>query len=534
MPQLDSRQSSYGLQHHGIINPAAVWWNLSTPSIYEEVVRHREGLIAHLGPLVVRTGHYTGRSPKDKFIVEEPGSRAGIWWGEANHPMSEGQYQVLRSRLLAYLQGKEIFVRDCFVVADPALRMPIRVITEKAWHNLFAHNMFIQAQLRELQGHVPELTLICAPHFHAVPEVDGTNSEAFIVINFAQKTILIGGTSYAGEMKKSVFSALTYYLPPKGVLPMHCAANSGPDGATALFFGLSGTGKTSLSTSADRTLIGDDEHGWGDNGIFNFEGGCYAKAIRLSTTAEPEIYQTTRRFGTILENVFVDPSSRRLNLDDDSVTENTRACYPISHLANATRSGIGSHPSVIFMLTADAFGVLPPIARLTSAQAMYHFISGYTAKVAGTERGVSTPSATFSACYGSPFMTRHPSVYATLLAEKVQRHNAQVWLVNTGWTGGTYGVGSRMKIGYTRAMVRAALTGRLAGVPTERDPVFGVQVPLSCPMVPPEVLIPRKTWQDQRAYDEQSRILAQLFRQNFKKFADQMPDDVKAVGPELR
>ena len=455
-----------GLEPHGITNVNAVHWNLSTPLLYEEALRRREGRLAHLGPLVVRTGQYTGRSPKDKFIVREPSSDGQVWWGDVNRPLDLQQFEALRGRLLAYLQDRDLFVQDCCVGADPRYRVPIRVITESAWHSLFARNMFIQATPDELARHVPEFTVIHAPHFHAIPEVDGTHSEVFIVVHFGEKLILIGGTQYAGEVKKAVFSVMNFRLPQQKVLTMHSSANIGPDGDVAVFFGLSGTGKTTLSADASRTLIGDDEHGWSDHGIFNLEGGCYAKVIRLSPTAEPEIYETTRRFGTLLENVALESASGRLNLDDASLTENTRAAYPIGHIANATRDGMGGHPTCILMLTADAFGVLPPIARLTPAQAMYHFLSGYTAKVAGTEKGVTEPKATFSACFGAPFMVWHPNVYANLLGERIAAHGATVWLVNTGWTGGPYGVGRRMPIAETRAMIRAALSGALADVPT--------------------------------------------------------------------
>ena len=493
-------QSQVGLDRHGISNVNVVYWNLSTPLLYEEVLRRREGRLAHLGPLVVRTGQYTGRSPRDKFIVREPSSEQDVWWGDANQPLDPEKFAALRGRLLAYLQDRDLFVQDCFVGADPRYRIHIRVITETAWHSLFARNMFLQATPDELAAHVPEFTVIHAPSFHAVPEVDGTHSEVFIVVHFAEKLILIGGTQYAGEIKKSVFSVMNFLLPQRDVLTMHSAANIGPDNRVAVFFGLSGTGKTTLSADVDRTLIGDDEHGWSDRGIFNLEGGCYAKVIRLSRRAEPEIYETTRRFGTILENVWIDSATGHLNLDDVSLTENTRAAYPISHIPNATRDGIGGHPSHIIMLTADAFGVLPPIARLTPAQAMYHFLSGYTAKVAGTEKGVTEPQATFSACFGAPFMSLSPSVYAKLLGEKIAAHRVETWLVNTGWSGGPYGVGKRMAIAHTRAMVRAAMMGALADVPTSTHPVFGLAVPTACPNVPPDVLDPRSTWSDPQAF----------------------------------
>ncbi len=525
--------SEYGLENHGIRNVNAVYWNLSTPQLYEEAIRRREGRLAHLGPLVVRTGQHTGRSPNDKFIVREPSSADKLWWGKVNRAMEPANFEMLQRRRLAYLQGKDLFVQDCFAGADPEYRLPIRVITETAWHNLFARNMFIQAKPEDLATHVPQFTIINAPNFHAIPEVDGTHSEVFIVLHFGQRLVLIGGTQYAGEIKKSIFTVLNYLLPQRNVLSMHCSANIGPKGDAAIFFGLSGTGKTTLSADPNRTLIGDDEHGWSDRGVFNFEGGCYAKVIRLSPTAEPEIYETTRRFGTILENVAFDSATGRLDLDDDSLTENTRAAYPISHIPNATRDGLGSHPTNIIMLTADAFGVLPPIARLSPAQAMYHFLSGYTAKVAGTEKGVTEPSATFSTCFGAPFMALSPTVYANLLGEKIAKHNVNVWLVNTGWSGGPYGVGQRMKIAYTRAMVHAALDGALNDVPTVSDPNFGIAVPTACPNVPAEVLNPRNTWADKDAYDVQARKLAGMFAENFKTFANDVSAEVQAAGPRV-
>jgi phosphoenolpyruvate carboxykinase (ATP) len=524
-------RSHYDLDRHGIVNTGTVYWNLSTPKLYEEAIRRKEGNLAHLGPLVVRTGHYTGRSPNDRFIVREPSSEDKVWWGQVNKPISQEQYEGLRRRLLAYLQGRDLFVTDCYVGADSRYRMPVRVITETAWHSLFARNMFIQAPANELQSMVPEFTVIHAPEFHAIPEIDGTPSEIFIILNFGAKTVLIGGTEYAGEIKKSIFTVMNYLLPQQSVLSMHCSANIGEHGDVAIFFGLSGTGKTTLSADPSRTLIGDDEHGWSDDGIFNLEGGCYAKVIRLSPTAEPEIYETTRRFGTILENVAYDSATGRLDLDDDSLTENTRAAYPISHIPNATRTGMGGHPRNIVMLTADAFGVMPPIAKLTPEQAMYHFLSGYTAKVAGTERGVTEPTATFSTCFGAPFMALSPTVYANLLGERIARHRADAWLVSTGWTGGPYGIGSRMSIAHTRAMIAAALDGQLATVPTRVDPTFGFAVPTSCPGVPDGVLDPRNTWEDKAAYDAQAAKLAAMFADNFAAFVDQVPAGVRAAGP---
>lgn len=526
-------QSSYGLENHGIQNTNMKYWNLGTPLLYEEAIRRREGRLAHLGPLVVRTGSHTGRSPNDKLIVNEPSSTDKVWWGKVNGPLNPDHFANLYHRLLAYLQGKDIFIQDCFAGADPLYRLPIRIITETAWHSLFAHNIFIQAPPEQLVKHVPEFTLINVPNFNAVPEMDGTHSEVFIVIHFGKKLVLVGGTHYAGEIKKSIFTVLNYLLPQQHVLSMHCSANIGKAGDVAIFFGLSGTGKTALSADATRTLIGDDEHGWSDRGVFNFEGGCYAKMIKLSAQEEPEIYECTRRFGTVLENVAYNPVTGRLDLDDESLTENTRAAYPIAHIPNATRDGLGDHPKNIIMLTADAFAVLPPLARLTPEQAMYYFLSGYTAKVAGTEKGVTEPQATFSTCFGAPFMALSPTVYADLLGEKIAKHKVNVWLVNTGWSGGPYGVGERMKIAYTRAMVSAALNGDLDKVPTVKDPIFGVTVPDSCPNVPKEVLNQRSTWRNHAEYDAQAGKLADMFIENFKEYAGKVPAKVVEAGPKI-
>jgi phosphoenolpyruvate carboxykinase (ATP) len=518
----------------GLKNLGSIFPNLPTPALYEEAIRRREGWAAHRGPLVVRTGQYTGRSADDKFIVQESSSEDKIWWGKHNKPMEPEQFRHLRIRLQAYLQGRDVFVQDCYVGADPRYRLRLRVITETAWHNMFARNMFLRESDPEvLEKFEPEFRVLHCPNFQANPEVDHTHSEAFIILNFGRGVAIIGGTSYGGEIKKSVFTAMNYLLPQRGVLSMHCSANQGSGGDTALFFGLSGTGKTTLSSTSDRALIGDDEHGWSEHGIFNFEGGCYAKVIRLSQEAEPEIYQTTQRFGTILENVALDRRTRRLDLDDDSLTENTRAAYPITHLANVVEDKMGEHPRNVIMLTADAFGVLPPIARLTAAQAMYHFLSGYTAKVAGTERGVTEPSATFSTLFGAPFMPLHPTVYADLFGKKIAEHGSSCWLINTGWTGGPYGVGERIKIAYSRAVVRAALSGALQGVPYKADPVFGFEVPQRCPEVPEDVLQPRRTWRDPRAYDEAARKLAGLFNDNFAEFADRAAPEVRTAGPNV-
>jgi len=527
------------LEKQGIRNLNHIYWNLSTPALYEQAIQRQEGLMAHLGPFVVRTGHHTGRSPNDKFIVRESTSKSHIWWGKVNRPFDQEKFEGLHRRLLTYLQGKDIFFQDCYAGADPEYQISIRVITETAWHNIFVRNLFIQVPTEKLTSVKPDFTIVNAPRFHAMPEQDGTNSEVFIIVNFEKKLVLIGGTSYAGEIKKSVFTILNYLLPldtrgkGKKVLSMHCSANVGAAGDVALFFGLSGTGKTTLSADPNRGLIGDDEHGWSNSGIFNFEGGCYAKVIRLSKEAEPEIYECTRRFGTILENVTIDTHTRHLDLDDASLTENTRAAYPLSHIGNAVLPSVAGHPKNIIMLTADAFGVMPPIAKLTQEQAMYHFLSGYTAKVAGTEKGLGKePQAAFSTCFGAPFMALHPTVYAELLGEKMAKHNVHCWLVNTGWSGGPYGVGSRMKIAYTRAMITAALEGSLAKVQTEEDPIFGLHIPVSCPNVPAEVLKPRNTWKDKNAYDEQARKLAEMFKKNFEQFEGQVTAAVKKAGPK--
>jgi phosphoenolpyruvate carboxykinase (ATP) len=531
MREIGCSHGTHGLENHGLYNLSEIFWNLSTPELYEQAIRRREAIVSHMGPLVVRTGHHTGRSANDKFIVEEDESKDQIWWGTINKPIAEHDFDILHQRMASYLQMKEIYVQDCFAGADAEYRMPIRIITEYAWHSLFARNLFIQSQPAELRNHVPEFTVINSPRFHAIPSVDHTRSETFIVVNFAKRLVLIGGTSYAGEIKKSIFSVMNYLLPGKGVLPMHCSANIGAYGKTALFFGLSGTGKTTLSADASRILIGDDEHGWSDNGIFNFEGGCYAKMIHLSPENEPEIYSTTKRFGTVLENVTVNADNRRLNLDDDSLTENTRGAYHISAIPNATSRGQGDHPENIIFLTCDAFGVLPPVARLTPEQAMYHFISGYTARVAGTEKGVREPSPVFSACYGAPFLPLHPQRYAQLLGERIQKHGSKVWLVNTGWSGGPYGEGERIAIPHTRALINAALDGKLDQVSTWHDRVFGFEVPESCPAVPAAILRPKSTWTEEDAYDAQAAKLARMFRENFEKFAGEVSPEIRHAGP---
>jgi phosphoenolpyruvate carboxykinase (ATP) len=522
-----------GLESVGLEGLANVYWSLGIANLYEEAVRRHEGVIAVDGPLVCSTGQHTGRSPNDKFLVKEPSSEKNVGWGKVNRPIDAAIFDSLQRRMATYLRGKDVFVQDCWAGADPHYRMPVRIITEKAWQSLFARHMLItEPDAAKRLNHEPQFTIIDCPNFTADPSTDKTNSETFILLNFAKRLVLIGGTNYAGEIKKSVFTIMNYLLPLKDVMPMHCSANIGVSGDVALFFGLSGTGKTTLSSDPNRQLIGDDEHGWSSNGVFNFEGGCYAKTIRLSAEAEPQIYATTKRFGTVLENVTCDPVTRALDLDDARHTENTRAAYPLTFIDNAVPSGQGGHPKNIVMLTADAFGVLPPIAKLSPAAAMYHFLSGYTAKVAGTERGVTEPKATFSTCFGAPFMVWDPNVYAKLLGDRIAKHDVKVWLVNTGWTGGPHGVGSRMKIAHTRAMITAVLTGALDHVQYEHDPVFNLDVPTSCPSVPADVLHPRKTWKDGAAYDAQAKKLATMFIDNFKQFEATATADVKAAGPQ--
>ncbi|PKN25328.1 MAG: phosphoenolpyruvate carboxykinase (ATP) [Deltaproteobacteria bacterium HGW-Deltaproteobacteria-21] len=525
------------LDHVGLHHLGQVYWNRSTPELYEHAIRRYEAQVAHLGPLVVSTGQHTGRAAKDKYVVDEPKTTGEIWWGKVNLKYPEERFDALHRRMAAYLRGKTVFVKDCYAGADENYRENVRVVTESAWHNLFAHNMFIQVprERNAIRSFVPDFTVIHCPSFNADPEDDRTRSGTFVALHLSRKLVLIGGSAYAGEIKKSIFTGLNFLLPAQDVLSMHCSANVSKDDPNdvAVFFGLSGTGKTTLSADPNRLLIGDDEHGWSDKGIFNFEGGCYAKVIQLSQKSEPEIYECTRRFGTVLENVAINTATRRVDLNDASFTENTRASYPLTHLPNIVRSGMAGHPRNIIMLTADAFGILPPIARLTEDQAMYHFISGYTAKVAGTEKGVKEPVATFSACFGAPFMVRHPSVYAQLLARKIKEHRAACWLVNTGWTGGAYGTGSRMKIEFTRALLNAALSGSLEKVAMRPDPVFGFDVPRECPGVPADILEPSRTWSSQSDYDVQAKKLAAMFHENFEQFRDPSTKDVEAAGPRV-
>jgi phosphoenolpyruvate carboxykinase (ATP) len=526
-------ERAQGLESVGILRSGRVHWNLSPAALYEEALRRGEAALAADGPLVARTGQHTGRSPNDKFIVKESSSEQHVHWGKVNRPIEESSFDLLHRDLMTFLQDKDLFVLDAWAGNDPKFKLPIRVVTEFAWHSAFARNMFIpEENAAKRASHRPEFTVVNVPSFKADPARHGTRSETAILVHFGRKLVLIVGTEYAGETKKSIFSILNYSLPLQGVMPMHCSANIGVEGDTALFFGLSGTGKTTLSSDPRRRLIGDDEHGWSDTGVFNFEGGCYAKVIKLSQEAEPQIYATTKRFGTILENVVVDPDTRALDLDDASLTENTRACYPLNFIDNAELSGVGGHPTNVIMLTADAYGALPPIARLTPEGAMYHFLSGYTAKVAGTEKGVTEPKATFSTCFGAPFLPLNPNVYAKMLGEKIARHNARVWLVNTGWTGGPYGVGTRMKIAHTRAMITAALTGQLDKVEYVKHPIFNIEVPRSVPAVPDNVLDPRGTWPDAAKYDEQARKLAAMFIENFQMFENDVPASVKAAGPK--
>ncbi|ADI14482.1 phosphoenolpyruvate carboxykinase [Truepera radiovictrix] len=505
--------------------------NLPSAALIEESLRRHEGLLSVDGALCADTGHFTGRSPQDKFIVKDALTENTVAWGAINQPLSEAHFAALKRDMLAALAHTTPFVQDLYAGTDPAYRLSVRVITEYAWHSLFARNMFVRPETREARD--PDFTVINLPSFRADPERHGCRSETVIAVSFSERLVLVGATEYAGEIKKSIFSVLNFLLPDRDVMPMHCSANVGAEGKAALFFGLSGTGKTTLSADPHRTLIGDDEHGWSGRGIFNFEGGCYAKVINLSPEAEPEIFATTKRFGTILENVVVDPHTRAVDFGDARKTENTRASYPIHFIPNASLEGTAGHPTDVVFLTADAFGVLPPIAKLSVEGAMYHFLSGYTAKVAGTERGVTEPKATFSTCFGAPFMPRHPGVYAQMLGDKLRQHGANVWLVNTGWSGGPYGTGARMKLAYTRAMVQAALSGALKGVPTRQHPVFNVAMPTACPGVPADVLDPKSTWADAEAYDRQAAKLARMFGDNFAQFASSVPEAVRAAGPNL-
>ncbi|OQY32997.1 MAG: phosphoenolpyruvate carboxykinase (ATP) [Anaerolineaceae bacterium 4572_5.1] len=533
--QAEAIRSDYGLENLGLKNQRKVYWNLPPEALYEEIIFRSEGRISHSGPVIVETGEHTARAANDKYVVREPSTEENIWWSEYNRPFSPEQFDELFSRLQGYLQGRDIFVQDCYAGADEEYRLPVRIITEHAWHSLFAYNMFIQPQKTEdYRRHAPDFTVIAAPDFKAFPQIDQTNSGTFIVLNFAQKIAIIGNSGYGGEIKKSVFTVMNYLLPLQGVMAMHCSANQGKDGSTALFFGLSGTGKTTLSADPARGLIGDDEHGWSDNGIFNFEGGCYAKVIELSPSAEPQIHACTQRFGSVLENVVYDPVTRLIDLDDPTLTVNTRVSYPIEYIGNAVVEKRGGHPKNVILLTCDASGVMPPIARLSLEQAMYHFISGYTSKVGGTELGLrEEPEITFSACFGAPFMVHHPYFYADLLKRKIEYHGANCWLVNTGWVGGPYGIGKRISIRHTRAMLNAALDGKLDDVEFIADPVFGFSVPKVCPDVPDDVLDPSSSWPDAKEYDKKYHQLAARFVDNFKKFAPDCPPELVEAGPRI-
>ncbi len=527
--------SDYRLSNHGLVHLDRVFWNLPPSALYEEAVFRGEGHIVYGGPFIVDTGEWTARAAADKFVVQEESTADKIWWGEYNRPCAPDKFAHLVTRLQAFLQGEELFVQDCYAGADPDYRMPIRIITDRAWHSLFARNMFIGVDKQDdYKKHIPEFTVIASPSFRADPRVDGTRSETAIIINFAQRLAIIAGSAYGGEIKKTIFTVLNFLLPLEGVLAMHCSANVGKAGDVALFFGLSGTGKTTLSADPTRFLIGDDEHGWSDNGVFNFENGCYAKVIRLSPENEPEIYAATRRFGTILENVVYDPTTRKVDLDDDALTENTRASYPLDFIDNAVPERMArTHPKNVIFLTCDASGVLPPIARLNAEQAQYHFISGYTSKIAGTEIGLGIePQITFSACFGGPFMVHHPFEYAKLLNQKLAKYGANCWLVNTGWVGGRFGVGKRISIRHTRSLLNAALDGKLDKVKYRKDKLFGFEVPTQCPDVPADVLEPSGSWGNKDEYWKKYDALAARYIENFKLFADGCSPEVVAAGPK--
>ncbi|RPI95649.1 MAG: phosphoenolpyruvate carboxykinase (ATP), partial [Chloroflexi bacterium] len=532
--QAHALKAEYDLGNHGISNLRQSYWNLPTEALYEEIVFRNEAKITRQGPIVALSGKHTARAAQDKFVVRAPDSEDHIWWGDYNRPLSAEKFSELYSRMLGFLQGRDLFVQDCYVGADPTHRMPIRMITEYAWHSLFARNMFILPQNREeYRLHIPDFTVLALPSFKAAPSIDGTRTSTVIALNFEQRLAIISESAYAGEIKKSIFTVMNYLLPKDGVMTMHCSANQGDDpDDVALFFGLSGTGKTTLSADPTRGLIGDDEHGWSDDGVFNFENGCYAKVIQLSPTAEPQIYSAIHRFGSVLENVVYDPVTRKIDLDDETITENTRASYPLEYIDNAIATKRGGHPKNIIFLTCDAQGVMPPIARLTTEQALYHFISGYTSKIAGTEVGLSSePEITFSACFGGPFMVHHPAYYADLLRRKVERYGVNCWLINTGWTGGPYGTGTRISIAHTRALLTAALSGALADVTFRPDPLFKVLVPDAVPGAPAELLHPRDAWPDPAAYDEQARSLAAMFAENFRRYEAAAPE-LAAAGPE--
>lgn len=524
------RESSFGLDKQGLDGFGQCFWNLPAEKLVEHALRNNEGELAEGGVFAARTGAHTGRSPKDKFIVDDPSVHESIDWGNVNRPISQDHFEGLLAKAKAYIKGRNLYIQDLYAGADPAHRMNVRVITEQAWHNMFARNMFIRPDAKALADMTPDFTVLQLPGLEADPATDGTNSETFIIVDFKSRLVLVGGSYYAGEIKKSIFGVMNYILPDRGVMPMHCSANVGSNGEAAVFFGLSGTGKTTLSADASRTLLGDDEHGWGPDGLFNFEGGCYAKVIKLRREAEPEIYDASTRFGALYENVVLDPQTGIPDFDDGSLTENTRSSYPIEFVANASSTGMSGHPANVIMLTADAFGVLPPVSKLTPEQAMYHFLSGYTAKVAGTERGLKEPQATFSTCFGGPFMPRHPSVYASMLKDLIARNNVNCWLVNTGWSGGDYHSGARIDLRYTRAMIRSILDGTLANTETRTETSFGLHLPVACADVPTEILDPRTAWADTSAYDAAAQKVAALFEANFAQFAPFVNPNVVDAG----
>ena len=532
MNSTETRNAAIDLSYIKDLSPARVHWNLTPEELVEHSIRSGQGCLSDQGALCILTGKFTGRAPKDRFIVDDEMTHSRVDWGKINKPFDKGQYEALESRLINYLNDKEVYIQDGFACADKDHQLNVRVVAERPWSAQFVNNMFLRLNKYERSSFTPHWTVLNAPGFFADAERDGTRSPNFAIINFSKQRIIIGGTGYTGEIKKGIFSVLNFILPiEKNVLSMHCSANMDKDGDTAVFFGLSGTGKTTLSADADRQLIGDDEHGWSHSGIFNFEGGCYAKCIDLSEEKEPEIFGAIKH-GAILENIIFEPGTRKPDYKDASITQNTRVSYPIHHIDNITSDSKGGHPNNIFFLTCDAFGVLPPISRLTRGQAMYQFISGYTAKVAGTEEGVKEPEATFSSCFGAPFLPLHPTVYAEMLGRQMDKHQVNIWLVNTGWTGGAYGVGERMSLKYTRAMIRAAMRGDLNDVQYETHPVFGIQMPMTCPNVPDELLNPRNTWADKSAYDEQANQLADLFNTNFERFKEKANEDILSAAPK--
>lgn len=532
MKEIGKKNPGFNISSVGLHNLKTVYWNQTPEQLVEETIKRDQGVLSDTGAICINTGKFTGRSPKDRFIVKDSKTENSVDWNNFNIPFEYEKYEALKTKLLNYFSGKDIFIRDGYACANENYRLNLRVYTEYPWSNHFAYNMFLRPESEALEAFEPEWSVFNAPGFLAVPEVDGTRQSNFAIVNFTEKTIIVGGTGYTGEIKKGIFSVLNYLLPHEhSVLSMHCSANVGKDGDVAVFFGLSGTGKTTLSADPERGLIGDDEHGWADNGVFNFEGGCYAKCIDLTEEKEPEIFRAVKH-KAILENIGFVEDTRIVDFEDTSITENTRVSYPLSHIDNALKVSKAGHPTNIFFLTADAYGILPPISRLTTGQAMFHFISGYTAKVAGTEAGIVDPVATFSACFGAPFLPLHPTKYAEMLGERMEKHNVRVWLINTGWTGGAYGVGNRMKLKYTRAMITAALRGKLDNVGYTKHMVFGLSMPNSCPDVPSEVLHPRNTWSDKVAYDAKAKDLAMKFNENFKKYADRANAEILAAAPK--